>query len=268
MRKRQLTNESGKSIQVKAGAIEKAPNGAWLGDVRTHDINAIRGMTLREYGRMDSRVLNAQQKTFWDTAIIKPGVDLLKGNIKELFRKGYTEDDALWNEPATKVTPKGEIMTNMLKQGTFPEGTLTIVKRIEVDLKLTSSQATSYTNTGFINNATAAAAATNDPSLIYVALSSQIMLSLYRGANKQLICEGLLEEFPISCSATGAGSNSFFIQNGPGVVNEEKLMFPEIFEGGEDFWIELRPLNDAVRVPVPVLIQVKLKTTQVFTVYR
>jgi hypothetical protein len=261
--------ETGKAILVKAGKnVSQAPTGAWLGDVREHDISAIKGMTLAEYGRMDKRVLNAQQKTFWDSAVIKPAVDLTNAHIKQLFLQGSKDSDSIWNEPATAIVKKGEIMTNMQKNGTFPEGTLTILKRIEVDLTIHSSAATSYTNVGFINNATAVAVATHDPSLVFHALKSQIMLSLYRGANKQLICEGLLEEFPISCSATGAGSNSFFIQNGPGVVNDEKLMFPEVFEGGEDFWVELRPLNDALRIPVAAVVVVKLKTTQVFTVYR
>lgn len=257
-------------IQVKAprGKVVKAPNGVWVGDIREHNIEDIQGMILADYLRMDKRVLNAQQKTFWDAAILAPNKDLTQLHVKELFRHGYTDEDTVWNDPTTEIQQKGEIMTNMIKDGEFPQGTLTILKRIEVDIDLSSSGAAAYTNVGFVADATANNVANYDPALLFNALKKQVMLTLKRGANKQIICEGLLEEFPITCSASGAGSGAFFIQNGPGVVNDEKLMFPEIFEGGEDFWIELKPLNEKFKTPVPVVVMVKLKTTQVFTVYR
>jgi hypothetical protein len=259
-----------KAVQVKTGKnLVKAANGAWIGDVREIDIEQIQGMLLSEYLRMDKRILNAQQKTFWDNAVLKPGVAVgAEREIKELFKRGYSDEDFVWNNAATKIEPKTELVTNMEKNGEFPQGTLTILKRIEVDLNLIGTGATSYKHLAFPLDATSAAVANYDPSLVFHALKNSIMLSLYRGANKQLIVTGKLEEFPLSCAASGAGSNSFFIQNGPGVMNDEKLMFPEVFEGGEDFWIELKTLNEGLILPVPVAIEVKLKTTQVFTVYR
>lgn len=243
------------------------PDGTLL-NVRQYDIKDIQQMTLNEYLRKDSRVQNARQQTFWDTAVLAAATAITPAHKKELFRKGYTDDDTVMNVPATQIARKGEIMTNMIKNGEFSQGTITILKRIEVDLTISTNAATTYEKTGFISNAALTAAATHDPALTLQALKSQFKLTLLRGANGQIITSGLLEEFPISCSISGAGVGIGFVQNGPGVVNDEKLMCPEVFEGGEDFWVEIQPLADSLTIPVPVVIQVKLKTTQIFTQYR
>jgi hypothetical protein len=262
-------SNNAKVVRVKAnkpGAI--TADGSYQGLTRDYDIAEIRGMTLREYLQKDSRILNARQQTFWDTAVLAPAVAVTPQHVKELFRKGYTDDDTIMNVPATQIPRKGFVMTNMIKNGEFAQGTLTILKRIEVDLVIFQNVATTYLNTAFPSNTALTAAATNDPLLTIQTLKSQFLLRLKRGANNQVITEGLLEEFPSTCTISGAGGGGNWAQNGPGVVNDEKLMSPEVFEGGEDFFIEIVPLNDSVTFVIPIQIQVKLKTTQIFTQYR
>lgn len=262
-------SSNAKVIRVKANAPGKVmADGSYVGETRDYDISQIKAMSLREYLQRDSRVLNARQQTFWDSAYLVAATAITPSHIKQLFRKGATDDDTVMNVPSTAIPRKGFGMTNMIKNGEFSQGTLTILKRIEVDLVITQNVATTYDATGLITNAALTAAATNDPVLTLQALKSQFLLRLKRGANQQIITEGLLEEFPSSCTISGAGGGGNWAQNGPGVVNDEKLMCPEVFEGGEDFYIEIEPLNQSLTLPVPVLIQVKLKTTQIFTQYR
>jgi hypothetical protein len=256
-----------KSIAVKNGKqIRKNAVGNWEGSgVGTIKLAQVETMNMREFARVKERLLTSELRTFYDHAAIVGGTPIGKES-KELFVAGYNQPDDVWNTNAA-IAKKGLLMTNMEEGGQFMTGTGTILERIEVDIHLSGATATSFKHFVFPSNTAAVTVPNYQPSLCFFALRNQIKLELVRGANSQIIVSGKLEDFPGNNIATGAGSNDFFIQNGPG-VSDEKLMRPEVFAGDEDFKIRLTPLNPDLVLPVNVHIEVKFKTLQSYQLFQ
>jgi hypothetical protein len=231
-------------------------------------LDEIADMPMPEFLQLESRLMNVRKRKRRDVAVYEKNTAITTAMTKEIFRKGVGADESF----ATSATEyiKNRWHTNMPRGGDFGEGSVTIVKSLEVFISTFALVPTTFVGGAATNLLGLAALTLYDPGLVEATLVKWAEIGFYRG--ETLIVDGLAEEFPaqdVVSGVAGAAVGALF-QNGglPG----KPLENPEVLVDNEDFHVLVSPLHaldmtSATGLNLPINVFVKLSTTELRQVY-
>jgi hypothetical protein len=225
-------------------------------------LDEISKMTSEEFAAIDGRLLSVRRRKRHDVACFE-AVSIAAGTNKDIFRKGIGQQDtyATSNTAFTKT----RWHTDMARDGDFGEGSLTIIKSIEVGIATFALKGTTYT-AGAVTNPLGVAISNYDPALLEATLVKWAEINFFRG--ETYIVGGQAEDFGqanIVTGVAGAAVGAIF-QNGSG-LEDGLLDNPQVFRDNEDFHVNVNALHaldmsTGSGLFFPVNVFVKFDTTE------
>jgi hypothetical protein len=206
-------------------------------------LNDIRDMTIPEFIQFQGRIVNMQKNRRYDTVLYKNTIAITPAHTAAAFTKGVGEVDN-WANDETDTYKKTPIHTNMPKGGKWQPGELAIVHQVEAVVGFNAGKPTTSAD-GIVSQPAVAFATNVDIFELQDVTNRQFNLQFFRGP-KQIVAEGLIEDFPQKSGKSGSGGSSattasMFSQN-MGFATENLMVKPQVIEGQEDWSILCSPL--------------------------
>ena len=198
----------------------------------------IQDMSMPEFLQFKDKLVNVRERERYDKAIYE-AVNIKAGLVKDIFRKGYGQEDTY----ATSDTEykKTKWHTNMHRSGEFEQGSLVIITDISAPKAFFAGKPTTVLN-GQVTNAKATFPTDTDPALSLDTWLKCVVLDYREGESS--INEEPLRRYPQNDGQSGVigASQGGLMQNAfmPSVA----LKNPRTLIGGEDFSVRLTTLHD------------------------
>jgi hypothetical protein len=201
--------------------------------------------------RNPGTIVNAQADFFYDTAYIVAGTAVTANQKQALFAHGKTDPSSQFNgAPPTAIAEKGAFMTNMLADGSFPQGTSFIMEGAGVQILMTADKATAALGTrGEMLTPVYAASVTKSAVNNLLAALENLELIFFRGEEPRK--RGPLEFWPappgVGLEGASGSPNGGFFQNGRGGLVQ--FSHPVFFQSLDPFYFMLANIADQAWTP-------------------
>lgn len=202
-------------------------------------IAEIQNMTMPEFLAFEGQLVNVRRRKRRDQAVWRSNTSITTAMQKQIFRVGVGGQDAFADDQNTTYS-KTAAHTNMSLNGSFGEGSLTIVNMIEAYYAAFALRPTTVSG-GQPTNPLGVAVATYDPGLLAHTVCRQFGVEFFKGENS--IISGLVEEFPqmnAISGVAGAAVGALF-QNAAFAGNY--LNNPIVLKDDQDFHVNVSPLT-------------------------
>ncbi len=204
-------------------------------------LDDVKMMSLPEFIQFENRILNFRKTRRYATGLWKNTVTITPEHKASLFTAGVGET-VQWANDAADDIKLSRVHTNMPKKGEYQNGEVAIIRNFEAIVGFTAGAPTT-TADGIASQPAVAAFPTNvDVFLLQDVVCGQFNLAFMRG-NREVIFEGLLEDFPQTVGKSGAsGAHAGAFSQNTAFGSPNMMTRPEVIEDDDDFEVEIQPL--------------------------
>lgn len=202
-------------------------------------IEEIQNMTMPEFLKFEGQLVNVRRRKRRDQAVWRSNTAITTAMSKDIFRNGIGAVDAFADDPNTTYN-KTRAHTNMSMNGSFGEGSLTIVTALEAYHANFALRGTTYTG-GQITNPLGVAVTGFDPGLLTHTVCRQFEVAFYKGETR--IIDGLVEEFPQMNAISGVAGAAVGALFQNAALPGNYLNNPVVLKDDADFHVNVAPLT-------------------------